>query len=468
MIPVIASLENDRLNTLNNGIGRSTMKPEGLYRLNQDVVFRIEDFGGLLIGKKTSAELVLDLGETQFLLLLERFGGNIQKALAVSQARAKKKIDYKRMIRTRAIVPVESTEATEECGSLLKNCLNGPLELTIYPTLKCNLNCKFCFIKNKHKPIEEMPASRWIEIVEEAEKMKVFSISVLGGEPTLYSGINELLTGISRLHINTTITTNGTHISDDLLDIITAADNIVPVFSIQALNEKNRYLMGCDYNTTLQSLQRFIAKGKRVRINSVYTNQIYDEFYQIIDYCISNGVERYSIGVYTDVNPSNNGINNHTFEEARKLDETLNKYIDAKYGKKHPFRVSLEGCLLYTAYPELEAASKNLSEYEKIYYGCRAGRTKMEVYPNGDVYPCICYENVLEHPSSLKTGTLQNIWDTDPKMLELRKARCNIASCEKCGYGAICNGGCGAIREQEYHEQYLEHKDRRCVLHEGN
>ena len=264
--------------------------------------------------------------------------------------------------------------------------------------------------------------------------------------------------------MNITITSNGMNTSQDVLDAIVRFDNVVPVFSLQSMSELNQKLMGGDYHRTIETIEYLIEKEKKVRINSVYTNQSLEDFYGIIDYCIQHKVDRYSIGLYMDTNKSNKNVKNHSFNEARKLDEQLKQYVSSRHSESD-FMVSLEGCMLYTGYPEYEHDIRSITQYEKIYYGCRAGRTKLEIYANGDVFPCICFENSIHPVSNITRNSLEEIWKNDEYMKILREGLPMNIECKKCGYSIICNGGCPAVRQQIHHSFKCEEKDPRCVLH---
>ena len=341
--------------------------------------------------------------------------------------------------------------------------LSAPLEITIYPTLNCNLKCKFCFVKNKNKGKKEIDIATWLRFLREAKEMNVLSISILGGEPTRYEYIDELIKGINELKIKATITTNGIGIKESTKKALIECGYVMPVFSVQSFTKRNLELMGVDYTSVLETVEFMIQSGKEVRLNSVYTNQGIEEFCQIIDYCIEKGIRRYSIGVYIDINSQNENVKTNSFKDVRILDEKLQLYIVNKYGE-NKLELSVEGCMLYSGYPEFEHEIQTLSPFEQEYFGCRAGKSKLEIYSDGSVYPCICLENEITPTSNIKNKSLKEIWNNDIVTNAIRSKKTTNKECQKCGYNIICNSGCMAIKMKKYGNDFIAYKDPRCEI----
>jgi len=449
-----------------------------MYRFNEDYIFRVEYFGGILINRRNFQILELGYNETVWLTALEFARGNLTCATKVTEALGySTEIDISKFINKKIFSGIYKKslksiddiifKTKEKCMPIFEDKnkkLAAPLEITIYPTLNCNLRCKFCFLKNCNKVIEEINVEKWIKLIREAYEMGVLSISILGGEPTQYKKIDRLLREIDMIGINITITSNGVDIKESTQDILVNSKHIIPIFSLQALNEKNKMLMGVDYTNTVNTISQMIKRGKEVRVNSVYINQSEKDFYDIIDWCVDKGIKRYSIASYVNINPNNQNINNKTFFDFRQLTESIDNYVISKY-KDVNFVCATEGCMIYSAYPELENDISELTEFEKHYYSCRAGRTKIEIYPNGDVYPCICFENEISPTGNICRKELNEIWHDDIFVNIFKNKQLCVEECNKCGFNIICNSGCLAMRYSTYGLAYDKHKDPRCILH---
>ncbi|MCB9795182.1 MAG: radical SAM protein [Alphaproteobacteria bacterium] len=96
----------------------------------------------------------------------------------------------------------------------------GPLTLELYPTLRCNLDCAFCDTTDRHRPpVNELPLSRHLEIVEEAAAMGVRRVFILGGgEPLMARQVTPaLMHRVKALGMEGVLTTNGTILPPELV-----------------------------------------------------------------------------------------------------------------------------------------------------------------------------------------------------------------------------------------------------------
>ena len=131
------------------------------------------------------------------------------------------------------------------------------------------------------------------------------TVSILGGEPSLYKDIIPLIKAIDNLNIKFTMTTNGVNMSNELINAIVNSKNMIPVFSIQSLDKLNEKLMGVSFEVQLNNLKKILSKNKKCRINTVYTTQNKKQIFKLIDFCLENKIDRYSIGYYVDLNETN-------------------------------------------------------------------------------------------------------------------------------------------------------------------
>ncbi len=102
--------------------------------------------------------------------------------------------------------------------------IQGPMTLELYPTLACNLDCRFCDTTDRHQPpVDELSTERLLGIIDEAAALGVRRVFVLGGgEPLLRKDSPQLLARIKALGLEGVLTTNGTLLSPALSEQLLA------------------------------------------------------------------------------------------------------------------------------------------------------------------------------------------------------------------------------------------------------
>ena len=88
-------------------------------------------------------------------------------------------------------------------------------------TQACNCHCVHCYegeIHNRQK--NPLSLDEWRNIIDQIEACGVKRVVIIGGEPCVHPCINEIAEYVSAKKINTTIFTNGTHITESLKEIV--------------------------------------------------------------------------------------------------------------------------------------------------------------------------------------------------------------------------------------------------------
>ena len=138
------------------------------------------------------------------------------------------------------------------------------LEVMLEP--KCNGNCFFCIEKNgfKPKPID------WLTLAGKILKTEKNNILLLGGEPTLYPDLKNLIEAIKYNNRNIYITTNGgklmiENFAKDNLSSITGINISIHHYDL----ERNRRITGISLieKPLINVIKWFKSKNITVRIN---------------------------------------------------------------------------------------------------------------------------------------------------------------------------------------------------------
>ncbi|PDS48481.1 hypothetical protein CO662_28725 [Rhizobium anhuiense] len=330
--------------------------------------------------------------------------------------------------------------------------LRAPINLSIYPSMKCQLDCTFCFVTDEKWRIEDkQDASQWAVVLREAKAAGVPFVSILGGEPTLFGGFLQLLNEIEGIGIKTTFTTNGLRLTDALVSFLASSKWITPVISIQSLDDYNSVTTGISASKPLRALAILREAGVKCRVNAVYTGQTVRQFEELLRLCDVLGVEKVSVGHHLDLKGR---AGTPSFRDSRHLHEQLS-------GVDSSLDFQLEGCQLYTAYPELQRLPD--STFEVLTAGCEAGNGRGEVMADGTLLPCSALRVENWGGLNVFTDGFQVAWDRSLSFKKIRGTKTVDTECRSCRFGYFCNGGCPAVNELRHGHAFTV-GDPRCGL----
>jgi MoaA/NifB/PqqE/SkfB family radical SAM enzyme len=111
--------------------------------------------------------------------------------------------------------------------------INAPQVLSVFPTMRCNLECDYCYA-----PIDntlDMQEDMLHRILREASQFKTTFLCIAGGEPSLYKGLFEILGAYPDLYF--LVFTNGVGINEKAIEVIDRAGNIMPIFGLDGLEK---------------------------------------------------------------------------------------------------------------------------------------------------------------------------------------------------------------------------------------
>lgn len=104
---------------------------------------------------------------------------------------------------------------------------NGILQ--IHPSLRCNLSCAHCYSVSGPTVHTELDGATVCNVISDAAAMGYQVISVSGGEPLMYSGLDEVLTHAKSLGLRTTVTTNGFFVGQQRLNRLSKLVDVLAI-----------------------------------------------------------------------------------------------------------------------------------------------------------------------------------------------------------------------------------------------
>ena len=162
-------------------------------------------------------------------------------------------------------------------------------------TRKCNLNCVHCYSSaGTQDPAEVLTTEQAKSFIRDLADFGVPVILFSGGEPLLRDDIFELANFAAEQGIRTTLSTNGTLISEKVADEINNAGFAEVGISLDGIGVKNDRFRGKKgaYKAALQGIRNCIALGLRVSLRMTVTPSNYTEIPAIFDLAEIEKVQR--------------------------------------------------------------------------------------------------------------------------------------------------------------------------------
>jgi len=153
--------------------------------------------------------------------------------------------------------------------------------LEVYLTSKCNGKCLWCIDKKGFHPKEHVSVNVLVKKIVESGKKNII---LLGGEPTLYPNLQELIRKLNIEHKNVYLTTNGSNLDKRFVDL-----NLIGLtglnISIHDYNLRyNYFITGIYINNLEEKLKNIQLSGIEVRLNCNCIKGYIDNKDKVLEY----------------------------------------------------------------------------------------------------------------------------------------------------------------------------------------
>ena len=326
-------------------------------------------------------------------------------------------------------------------------------------TNRCNLNCYYCYNSSgENKTTCELSVQTiedfisYLLSLELKNKDELLKIHLAGGEPLLYSQLDELMDLIEKYigRVRFSVVTNGTLYNKRFYDLLADNDKIYVQFTLD----------GCDEQTN--ALSRGAGFFDKILCN-IRNNKF--KITPILKMVISNSnkhqVEQYyrfavDLGctpTFAFINQSGNAITNWN-------DKTLSALDKLNIANKLS---ALDNEFNINSYPPYATLSCPLSDHD--------AERSILIKPNGDIQPCqLLYDenyklgNIHRHSEpKAKNPDPYKIEENFNKLSGLISARKSLDfGCKNCLCSSKCNKGCPAMAIYAHND--LNSNDSLCTF----
>lgn len=276
-------------------------------------------------------------------------------------------------------------------------------------TSRCNSKCLHCYAEcgPSHLAPDEVPHVRWLELIAEAKNAGATAIQLIGGEPLLYSGWQELVKKAYQLNYECIeIFTNGTLIDDECITFF-KQHNVSIATTIYANNPETHDKISLHPNSfkkTMTAIRKLLAANIPLRIASIIMKDNEHE--------VENIIKLYEELGMTDAVP----------DVVRPTGRGDDQRLLPLHYRKPPIR------------PPFYIDEESFIEAHH-HHKCLAG--KLAITATGDVIPCIFARNQLcgniindTLATIIHNSNLHQCWHTTKDC---------IHKCKDCEYRYACS-----------------------------
>lgn len=224
---------------------------------------------------------------------------------------------------------------------ILQNLMDGkrckPVYIRIKPTNKCNHNCNYCHYRhsyvnlNEYNPMDEIPHDKMMEIISDMSDMGVKAVTFTGGgEPLLYTYIEEAMEKILEAGIDLSAITNGSMLKGRKAELLARAKWVR--ISVESINDetycKIRGIKEHSFDMLCENIADF-AKIKADKcvfgVNVVVGRDNYHEVRAMAELMKSLGVNnvKFSPLITTTTQEDHKSFKDHVTKELIKVQEEL-------------------------------------------------------------------------------------------------------------------------------------------------
>lgn len=291
-------------------------------------------------------------------------------------------------------------------------------------TSLCNLNCVHCYLGDNHLA-GGMSTKKIIDLLDELKVMGTLKVTFSGGEAFLHPNLPEILTHARNNDFSIAILTNGTQISDSLIDSIKVNNVGIIQISLYSLNSDIHDFITQHQGSharTMSSIHRLIEAEIPIQIACPVMKPNLNTLGDLIEWGVKNRIR---------VNPDVIITARSNFES-----DNLKYRLDiSDVGKAIKIITERD-----SSYQNL-LLTKKLNQKELNYDDpvCGIGSSSLCISSDGFFYPCPGMQLKI---GDFNLNSLSDIWNNSHQIKELRKIKkisySNCVRCSSIDYCMIC------------------------------
>lgn len=270
-----------------------------------------------------------------------------------------------------------------------------PYEVQAALNNNCNLRCSYCRCPDIES--DTLTGAQWISLIEQFARAGTLRIKFQGGEPTIRSDFGAIAAAAQSAGLITAVTTNGIAIArrpqllDALDEVIVSIDGVSP-----HVHDRNRG--HGSHALAIRAIDEARARGRRVFVNMVVTNETLDEVEPMLDFCEARRVGFNAQPVMVSIESQDRTAVQLQLSVA--AEQRLERRLAAWRRAGRPVMFSSRTYDHAARWPDYRVPTRPSAGPSQ----CMAGRFYVHITPNGDVHPCWLHQSPFRPKNLITDG----------------------------------------------------------------
>jgi len=348
--------------------------------------------------------------------------------------------------------------------------LKFPLRVRILLTLRCNMNCIYCYLRSgkiyRQKSKDELTFDQIKKIIDEMVQNNAYILDLSGGEPFLRNDAIDIIKYASDRIPFIYILTNGSFLAN--IDFVKSLSKtiknkaVIIQISLDSSDPESskRVKDALTFQKVLQGIKNATQNNLLVNVNTVVTKSNFHDLDKIVTLSHKLGVKSHTFSEFIPVTCTKETIKEYLCSPAEYY--RLQNEIVPRLQKKYPDMLII-GKIIE---PEFWDDIRKKTPKSPTYGSCAAFTTDLTIGPDGRVLPCAWFAAFPKfYGPDVTNSSIKEIWENNTFVKKFRNIKIK-GKCEKCEFNQLCYKGCFALKYSIYKK--LDIPDLKCWYIPGN
>lgn len=307
-------------------------------------------------------------------------------------------------------------------------------------TYQCNFRCPVCFTDAGPAHPDELTTAEARAMLDRARDAGVRDVIVSGGEPFARPDLFALLAYMAERGMTARIATNGSLLTDELLDRL-RRDTLTQSFQVSldtldpALHTQVHGAPERAFDRALGALRSIHERGFHTTISARLTPETLPGIPALFDRAAAEGWA--TVTIHLPVHTARS--RGTSAQDADPLGSLTRAY---EHFRRLPAHWLVETYIPWAPY---HSAVRQLAEQVRVVHaGCRAGRDRLTVQPDGSITPCVYMDSAAARVGDVRRDDLLEVFHAAP-LCQLLQQPWDHGVCADCPNVRTCGGGCRAV-----------------------